>query len=286
MLNKTEVSLLFVKNVPHKLHKMQTYTEINGNKKAILFFNGWGMDQHPFRHLSHNGYDFIMFYDYSTLHFSNCPVSGICEEGCMDECIMQQIFSRYREIYIIGWGFGVWCASAAFDKYLIRLGHLGHFHELKFWAKIKRAIAINGTLIPISRTWGITPQSYDKTVAGLPDNTIMEKFLHHMCHTKKEYDFYMANAPQRDASQAKEELVTIKENLFLSNSLTWDTAIIGDNDIIFKTPRQKLFWENYSNISDGYIPGTRRRFRHRVVEIPGSHYLFNKFTSWEELIAL
>jgi len=199
---------------------------------------------------------------------------------------MHQLLGNYREIYIIGWGFGVWCASASFDKYLIRLGHLGHFHELKFHAKIKRTIAINGTLIPISKTWGITPHSYDKTVAGLPDSSIMDKFLHRMCRTKKEYDFYIANIPQRNPEQAKEELLTIRKNLFLSNSLTWDTAIIGDNDIIFKTPRQKLFWENYSNISEGYIPDTRRKFHHRVVEIPGSHYLFNRFTSWEEIIAL
>lgn len=265
---------------------MQVYTETGNSKKAILFFSGWGMDEHPFRHMKHEGYDLIMFYDYSTLHFSNCPESGQCAHECMDGCIMQQIFSNYREIYIIGWGFGVWCASGAFDKYLLRLNHMGHFHELKFWAKIKRTIAINGTLIPISRTWGITPHSFNQTVALLPDSIVMEKFLHRMCHSKKEHDFYTANAPHRDAVHAKEELVTIKENLFLSNSLTWDTAIIGDNDLIFKTQRQKLFWGNYSSISDGYIPGTRRRFHHRIIEIPGSHYLFNRFSSWNEILNL
>lgn len=265
---------------------MQVYTQLNSSKKAILFFNGWGMDEHPFKHLTHEGYDLIMFYDYSSLQFSQCNKSDMCRSGCMESCIMQLLFNNYREVYILGWGFGVWCASAAFDKYLIRLGHLGHFHELKFWAKIKRTIAINGTLIPISKTWGVTPHSYDKTLAALPDKDIMEKFLHRMCHTKKEYDFYIANQSQRNALQAKEELVTIKKNLFLSNSLTWDTAIIGDNDIIFKTPRQKVFWENYSNISDGYIPGTRRKFHHKTVKIHGSHYLFNKFSSWEEILEL
>ena len=265
---------------------MQVYTEIKSSKKAILFFTGWGMDENPFKHLEHPEHDLIMFYDYSTLHFSGCPKSDQCEQGCMENCIMQQLFSRYREIYITGWGLGVWCASAAFDKYLIRLGHLGHFHELKFWAKIKRAIAINGTLIPISKTWGITPHSYDKTVAALPDSQIMEKFLHRMCHSKKEYDFYMANAPKRNAQQAKEELITIRDNLFLSNSLTWDTSIIGENDIIFKTQRQKIFWRNYSNLSDGYIPGTKRKFSHRTIEVPGSHYLFNRFNSWDEILDL
>lgn len=265
---------------------MQVYTETRSSKKAILFFTGWGMDEKPFKHLSHKGYDLIMFYNYSTLNFEGCPPEGTCETSCKEKCLLQILFSHYSEIYIAAWGLGVWCASAAFDKYLIRLGQFSQFHELKFWAKIKRAIAINGTLIPISKTWGITPHSYDKTVDFLPDSKTMEKFLHHMCHSKKEYDFYIANAPQRDPIQAKEELITIRENLFLSNSLTWDTSIIGDNDLIFKTQRQKLFWENYSNMSDGYIPGTRRKFSHRTIEIPGSHYLFNRFSSWNEMFNL
>ncbi len=265
---------------------MKVYTEHTSSKKAILFFTGWGMDENPFKHLEHKGYDLIMFYDYSTLTFKNCPQDEICAPQCSQECIMQQIFNYYREIYIIGWGLGVWCASAAFDKYLVRLGHFGQFRELKFWARIKRAIAINGTLIPISKTWGITPHSYKKTLDALPDSNIMENFLHHMCQGKKEYEFYISHSPQREATEAKEELDTIEKELFLSNSLTWDTAIISEDDIIFKTHRQKAFWENYSNISDGYIPGTRRKFNLKMVNIPGSHYMFNRYHSWEEILNL
>lgn len=266
---------------------MQLYTQINSNKKAILFFAGWGMDCHPFMHMEHKGYDLYIFHDYSTLTFSTCPEDEICNPECSEVCVMQQIFNNYHEIYIIGFGLGVWCASAAFDKYLIRLNRMGHFSELKFWAKIKRCIAINGTLMPISKVWGISPHSYLKTMELLPDNSVMEKFLHKMCHTKKEYDFYMAHAPHRDSVQAKEELATIYSHLFMSNSLTWDTAIIGDNDLIFKTDRQLAFWENYAGIAPGgYIPGTRKRFGLRSIKLEGSHYLFNRFSSWGGIIAL
>lgn len=265
---------------------MQVYSETGTTKKAILFFNGWGMDEHPFKHLEHTGYDLIMFYDYTTLTFRNCPKEEICNPQCSKECIMQKIFSHYREIYIIGWGLGVWCASAAFDKYLARLGHFNTYRELKFWAKIKRTIAINGTLIPISGTWGITPHSFRKTIEALPDKSVMEKFLHRMCNGKKEYEFFKTHAPERDAEEAKKELITIEKNLFLSNSLTWDTAITSLEDNIFKTGRQQKFWTNYSKISDGYIPGTRRKFHLKTVEIPGGHYMFNKFRSWEEILSL
>lgn len=266
---------------------MQIYTEIKPSHKAILFFAGWGMDSNPFRHLEHKGYDLFIMYDYSTLVFDTCPENEKCTPQCKEICIMQQLFSRYQEVSIVGWGLGVWCASAAFDKYLIRLSHMGHFSELKFWAKVKRCIAINGTPMPLSKVWGITPHSYLKTMELLPQKDVMEKFLHRMCHSKKEYDFYMANAPQRDPQHAKMELCTIYRQLFISNSITWDTSIIGDNDIIFKSSRQKTFWDSYSAIApDGYIPGTRRKFSHRIVEIPGSHYLFNRFGSWEEILQL
>lgn len=244
------------------------------------------MDAKPFRHLQHAGYDLIVFYDYTTFTFRNCPKEEICNTDCSKECIMQQIFSHYREIYIIGWGLGVWCASAAFDKYLARLGHFHPYRELKLWAKIKRAIAINGTLIPISGTWGITPHSFKKTLEALPDNQVMEKFIHRMCQGKKEYEFFKAHAPERNAAEAEKELATIEKNLFLSNSLTWDTAIISQEDNIFRTDRQKRFWDNYSRISDGYIPGTRRKFHLKTVEIPGGHYIFNRFNSWEEILNL
>ena len=266
--------------------RMQVYSETGTSKKAILFFAGWGMDEKPFTHMQHKDYDLIIFYDYTSLSFSGCPREEVCSPSCSKGCIMQRIFSHYREITIIGWGFGVWCASAAFDKYLTRLGHFCQFRELKFWAKIKRAIAINGTLMPISATWGISPQSLKKTIEALPDTSVMEKFIRRMCQGKKEYEFYIAHTPQRETEQAKKELLTIKENLFLSNSLTWDTAITSQEDTIFKTSRQQTFWHNYSNITGGYIPGTRKKFNLRMVEIPGSHYMFNRFGSWEEILSL
>lgn len=266
---------------------MQAYREYNSSKKAILFFAGWGMDEKPFSHLTHKDYDLIILYDYTFLRFENCPPEDVCNDKCKDLCLTHRIFNKYNEIYIIAWGFGVWCASAAFDRYLVRLEHWGKFAELKFWAKVKRAIAINGTLMPISRFWGISPVSYKKTVSALPSGEVMEKFLRRMCRSKSEYDFYMQHYPNRDAVQAKEELLTIEKELFLSNSLTWDTAIIGSNDVIFKTDRQKAFWSNYAEIAPGeIIPGTKKPFNLRIVEIEGAHYLFNRFGSWNEIIDL
>ena len=266
---------------------MQVYRECNSSKKAILFFAGWGMDENPFLHMQHKDYDLILLYDHSSLRFHDCPPQDVCNDECKKLCLTYNIFNSYSEIYIVAWGFGVWCASAAFDRYLVRLQQWGRFTELKFWAKIKRSIAINGTLMPISKYWGISPRSYGKTVSALPDNEVMDKFLHRMCRTKKEYDFYMMHAPKRDALQAKEELLTIERELFLSNSITWDTAIIGKDDLIFNSDRQRTFWLNYAGIAPGErIPGTKKTFNLRMVEIEGSHYLFNRFSSWDEIIGL
>ena len=37
------------------------------NKKIILFFNGWGMDENVVKHLDSEDYDVLMFFDYKTL---------------------------------------------------------------------------------------------------------------------------------------------------------------------------------------------------------------------------
>ena len=38
------------------------------NNKLIIFFNGWGMDEFPVKHLASDDYDIIMFYKYHSLH--------------------------------------------------------------------------------------------------------------------------------------------------------------------------------------------------------------------------
>lgn len=112
-----------------------------GNKKLIIFFNGWGMDECVVKHLEVEDYDVIMFYDYSTLDTDFIP-------------------QDYQEKYLVAWSMGVMIGT-------------------KFGFHVNSATAINGTLKPIDAEFGIHPKIYDLTIRGF-DEKGREKFIQNM----------------------------------------------------------------------------------------------------------
>ena len=65
------------------------------NKKLIIFFNGWGMNETPVSHLNYDDFDVLMISDYRDLNFD----------------FNQFDFSVYDEKYLICWSMGVYAAS-------------------------------------------------------------------------------------------------------------------------------------------------------------------------------
>ena len=120
--------------------KSKFYKE--GNKKLILFFNGWGMDELIVSHLDRTGYDLLVLYDYRDLD------------------ITFPDFSSYDEFFVVGWSMGV-MISSLFDD-----------------IDAKR-IAINGTLKPIDDKYGIPEKIYKLTVRGFNERSC-EKFMRRM----------------------------------------------------------------------------------------------------------
>ena len=120
--------------------KSKFYKE--GNKKLILFFNGWGMDELIVSHLDRTGYDLLVLYDYRDLD------------------ITFPDFSSYDELFVVGWSMGV-MISSLFDD-----------------IDAKR-IAINGTLKPIDDKYGIPEKIYKLTVRGFNERSC-EKFMRRM----------------------------------------------------------------------------------------------------------
>ena len=103
----------------------------NLNKKIIVFFNGWGMDECVIKHLEYEDYDVLMFYDYNTLEtdfdFSSLDV--------------------YPQKYLVAWSMGVMTAT------LFNLDYISK-------------TAINGTLRPIDDKFGIHERIYNLTLKG------------------------------------------------------------------------------------------------------------------------
>ena len=116
------------------------------NKKVILFFNGWGMDDSVVKHLNPEDYDVIMYYDYNSLDADFSPLEN------------------YFEKYLVAWSMGVMCASLFDLDYISRT-------------------AVNGTLKPVDNKYGIPVKIYDLTLKGLnPEGA--EKFVQNMFQGK------------------------------------------------------------------------------------------------------
>ena len=112
------------------------------NKKLIIFFNVWGMDECVVEHLEPGDYDVIMLYDYNSLEF--------------DFSFVQ----KYSEKYLIAWSMGVMCAS-------------------NFDIEYNSSTAINGTLKPIDNSFGIPERIYDLTLNNLSPAS-SKKFIRNM----------------------------------------------------------------------------------------------------------
>lgn len=64
----------------------------NGNKRVILFFSGWGLDERAVSHMTGES-DVLMLYDYRNIEGEKAPV-----------------LNGYESIDVIAWSMGVWAS--------------------------------------------------------------------------------------------------------------------------------------------------------------------------------
>ena len=190
------------------------------NKKLIVFFNGWGMNETPVQHLNSEDFDILMLYDYRNVDFD----------------LKQFDFDKYDEKYLICWSMGVYSANLFKD-------------ELKNFDK---KIAINGTNKVIDDDFGIPKKIYKVTVKFLNADSL-DKFIKNM------FDGGKLNPNitiTRTLEELKDELISI-QNIELDDELKFDKAIISSNDRIIPTKNQLNFWQNkaeYKLINSTHCP--------------------------------
>lgn len=206
------------------------------NNKLILFFNGWGMDSSAVSHIASESYDLVEFNDYTTLNFD------------------EQEFSDYAEIYVVAWSLGVWAASHLLNKCTLRL---------------KKAIAINGTLNPIDAKEGIHPTIFEGTLNGWSEKN-RTRFMMRMFGGKNEFEANRLKFGNRTIENQKEELKSLFENIQSYNKLhyVFDTAIIGTQDAIFLHQNQLIYWQGKAVC--------------KLIEM--SHYPFLYVSNWADII--
>lgn len=187
----------------------------NQQKHLLLFFAGWGMDEHPFeQYVCPEGCDWMVCYDYRSLEFDKTLVD------------------RYSEITVIAWSMGIWAASQIMRRY----------SELP----VARSIAVNGTPYPIDEWRGIAPAIFEGTLQGMNVQTL-QKFQRRMCGSATEYKSFLLTPPRRSVEELTEELAAIKKMYLSSDMLDsrclWQKVVIGKTDRIFLPENQRRAWE-------------------------------------------
>jgi malonyl-CoA O-methyltransferase/biotin synthesis protein BioG len=206
-------------------------------RSLLLFFSGWGMDEHPFMEYLPVDRDCMICYDYRSLMFD------------------ESLLAPYKHIRIVAWSMGVWAASRVLSDRRIF---------------VTESIAINGTPWPVDDERGIATAIFYGTLEGLNEETL-QKFRRRMCGSKDTLTHFMEHAPRRTVENLREELGQIAKlssgdhplsikNRWLSirsdsssvegysPSFVWDKVYVGLYDKIFLPANQQKAWEGENTV--------------------------------------
>ena len=187
----------------------------------LIFFAGWGMDEHPFRDYRPVGCDWMICYDYRSTEFDFSLVSG------------------YESVRLVAWSMGVWAASQVFAA---SPGFIG------------RSVAVNGTIYPVNGEKGILPDIFYGTLNGLNEQTL-GRFYRRMCGCAAELGSFRMKAPRRSLEELRDELEAVGEQAALRpvSPFRWDRAIVGSRDKIFLPSNQLQAWSGLTEIEEREI---------------------------------
>ena len=180
---------------------------------CILFFNGWGMDQHILFGMDVPEMDVCTFFDYTSLEWNS-------EE-----------FQSYRNLYCVAWSMGVWAVSNI-DWKGMQFAH---------------AIAINGTERPRDDKNGIPISIFDGTLENWSGVT-REKFWIRSIGNRKNIEVVDDCRSLRSTTDQKTELKSISARIqaeSIKNQIKWDKVFCGKNDKIIPFENQRNFWSNF-----------------------------------------
>lgn len=214
-----------------------------GNDRLLIFFTGWGTTPEVAAHLQlPEGCDYLTAYDFRTVSPQELPPLG-----------------EYKEVYMAAWSMGVWALDTLAE-------HL---------PKPTKAIAINGTPLPMNDQYGIPNETFRGTMKGLDDDN-RERFNRRMCGGKKLLAVFNTFAA-RSTEDLKEELdsayLLVKD--LPDNTpprLAWSESIVGTKDLVVPTTNQIAYWERY------HIPI-------HLLEGLG-HYPLMEYQSWDQIFRL
>jgi len=199
----------------------------NNCEKLIIFCNGWGMDGHPFTHLSSEEFDVLMLFDYRNFQL---------------DVDISELSNNYQTIHLIAWSMGVWVGQLLFKEYS---------------AQLTKKIAINGTLCPIHDDFGIPGKIFTDTLSGF-DERARGRFYKRMCRERSTLKTFLTRQPKRNIDEQQEELAYLSENVTCIAAVEsiYSELRISDSDWVIPTVNQMNFWkgQNIMTIQGFHYP--------------------------------
>ena len=195
----------------------QLFLQQKQHRRLILFFSGWGMDEHLL----------------SSVTFPSCDVMYCCDYRNLD--FDETLVRPYSEIKVIAWSLGVWVASVILSRHQLPVTH---------------SVAINGTMHPIDEHRGIPLPIFQGTIDHM-DERGLYKFQRRMCSGPEQYQHFLAHASTRPVEELKEELQNIQEAILSENytvAWNWEKAYIGRDDRIFTNVNQLQAWPHQTSL--------------------------------------
>jgi biotin synthesis protein BioG len=203
---------------------MKTYIKRREkNNRLVIFYGGWGTDEHVFTPLCDDDFDFILFYNYSA-----------------DEALVLPEMKKYEKITLIGWSLGVWAA-----EYL----------SPKTGIKPDITIAVNGTPIPVDDKYGIPVIEFEGTLNNITEENI-EKFYIRMFGDRETYLTNIERVPHRTLKSLHDELRWLYNRIMehKETGFRWDFAVTSEKDRVFPAENLEGFWSGKKDTKHIILP--------------------------------
>jgi biotin synthesis protein BioG len=173
------------------------------------------MDERPFCHLSAQGCDVLMLFDYREI----APAPDIFE-----------LAGAYAEVFLVAWSMGVWAGQRIFSGVADML---------------TAALAVNGTLCPIDDRFGIPVEIINGTLRNFSEESLA-KLYRRMCRDKKSCQAFHENLPLRSLQNQKEELEALLAqcDCQTADASIYSAILVSDRDLIMPTAHQLSFWNS------------------------------------------
>ena len=176
--------------------------------RLILIFAGWSTDARYYNDCVADGWDTAVVSDYRDLSMPPLP-------------------RQYTTVYVFAYSLGVAAASLCGFPAAVR-------------------IAVCGSPLPVSDSYGIPEHVYSGTLDGLDEKSLM-KFHLRMAGDRSTFEYIKRKLPEDpDIAVLKEELISIRDSVqehgVDTGCLSFDRVYLADCDRIFPYSSLRAYW--------------------------------------------